>query len=191
MYCEHCGTKLEQGYKFCTKCGLPMRAEKTPSHASVVIVDERWWHRLLKVAYILLFAITIGTGLIFSYVSMPYRTLNGALSSIACNNGKSYAPEKNSIYLYGDTLSSTNDEHARILCAHDTTNYYSYKYPAPSFKNYTFKPIYNEPDYGSWFFSSLFALFVTWSIVKLIRLGIQYIAFGYRPRWVEEFKKFY
>jgi hypothetical protein len=53
MFCEHCGTKIEESYKFCTKCG----------HSTFVVnekekkltTDEKWWHRLVKVVYITLY----------------------------------------------------------------------------------------------------------------------------------------
>lgn len=189
MHCQNCGHRLDASDKFCTKCGTAVHSEiKEQTHTSAAS-EGKWWYRLLKVAYILSYVFSIGLVLIISYSAMPQRTLDGNLSLIKCNNGTNYAPEKNSIYLYGDSLSSYQDENARILCAYDTTNYY--RYTAPSYKNYTFAPYYIEPDYSSWFFYSLLALLITWSVLKLIRLGVQYIAFGHSPRWVKEFKKLY
>lgn len=54
MYCENCGHKMDGSHKFCTKCGSPMRQDKIPVSAAA-ISDEKWWLRLLKVAYILLY----------------------------------------------------------------------------------------------------------------------------------------
>lgn len=58
MFCENCGNKNDRTHKFCTKCGHPTasssavpKINKTP----VRNLDERWWHRLLKVAYIFLY----------------------------------------------------------------------------------------------------------------------------------------
>ena len=191
MYCENCGHKMEGSDKFCTKCGTLFRPEGKEHNSATPISEEKWWQRLLKVIYILLYVGGIGLVCVISFSTMPHPTLDGNLSTIQCDNGKSYAPERNSIYLYGDSLSSYDDEHARILCAYDTTNYYSSNYPAPSYKNYIFYPHLNTPDYTSWFFGSLLALFLTWLVLKLIRLGVQYVAIGSKPRWQKEFKKLY
>ena len=189
MHCENCGNKLDNSDKFCTKCGTPVQLEGKEHISKHSASEEKWWYRLLKVAYILLYVGSIGIVCIVAFSTMPHRTLDGNLSTIQCNNGKSYAPAENSIYVYGDSLSSYDDKNARILCAYDRTNYYSYT--APAYKNYTFVPSYNEADYGSWYFYSLLALFITWTILKLIRLGVQYVAFGSKPRWQKEFKKLY
>lgn len=54
MYCENCGNKLQEGHKFCTKCG---HSNSSATASSVKIapapnLDDRWWNRLLKVVYI-------------------------------------------------------------------------------------------------------------------------------------------
>ncbi len=56
MYCEHCGTKLEQGHKFCTKCGhstVPTQPSAKTIVQQTSTLNEKWWHRLLKVLYVL------------------------------------------------------------------------------------------------------------------------------------------
>ncbi len=189
MFCEKCGNKLDSSDKFCTKCGAPVHSESNKRIFITPASGEKWWYRLLKVAYILLYVGSIGVVCVAAFSSIPHRTLDENLSTIQCNNGKSYAPGNNSIYLYGDSLSSYDDEKARILCAYDRTNYYSYS--APAYKNYTFVPSYNEADYGPWFFYSLLALLMTWTILKLIRLGVQYVVFATKPIWKKEFKKLY
>lgn len=57
MFCENCGNQLQQGHKFCTKCGHSSNASTTfvSSKKQIVNSDERWWHRLLKVVYIFLY----------------------------------------------------------------------------------------------------------------------------------------
>ena len=55
MYCEKCGNKINISDKFCTKCGHSvMQVEKSEQAPEVFTVqlNERWWHRLLKVLYI-------------------------------------------------------------------------------------------------------------------------------------------
>jgi polyferredoxin len=54
MYCENCGHKLDSLDKFCTKCGEHIQSV-TKAHSTAAISDEKWWYRLLKVAYILLY----------------------------------------------------------------------------------------------------------------------------------------
>src|SRR5262245_6787915 len=47
MFCEHCGHRLLDAQKFCTRCGQPAAKTKSP-HLS----EEMWWYRLLKVFYV-------------------------------------------------------------------------------------------------------------------------------------------
>jgi len=57
MFCKNCGNKLEKGHQFCTECGHPsvfdMSKNEVITHTA--INNDRWWHRLLKVAYIFLY----------------------------------------------------------------------------------------------------------------------------------------
>ncbi len=54
MFCENCGSKIESSDKFCIKCGnaLPWLNENITQSTKL---DDRWWHRLFKVIYILLY----------------------------------------------------------------------------------------------------------------------------------------
>jgi len=55
MYCENCGNKNDGSHKFCTKCGHPTVATSNATSIKrepAKRLDERWWHRLLKVVYI-------------------------------------------------------------------------------------------------------------------------------------------
>jgi hypothetical protein len=58
MFCTKCGNKLFETDKFCTQCGdvLNGKEEKftVQKSESVLIIDEKWWLRLLKVIYIFL-----------------------------------------------------------------------------------------------------------------------------------------
>ncbi len=63
MFCENCGNKIDGSYKFCTKCGnTTVQSErKNPiSQTNEVPLNERWWHRLLKVGYIILYIPLLG-----------------------------------------------------------------------------------------------------------------------------------
>ncbi len=57
MFCEHCGNKLKESFKFCTKCGQPAFQEAAVKihPPSDLIPDQKWWFRLAKVIYILLY----------------------------------------------------------------------------------------------------------------------------------------
>lgn len=56
MFCENCGNKMQEGHKFCTKCGhsnVPATAAAPAANrGSTPSLDDRWWNRLLKVVYI-------------------------------------------------------------------------------------------------------------------------------------------
>ncbi len=57
MFCEHCGNKLIDSHKFCTKCGRSTIGEGAINNATISnsSPDPKWWLRLLKVIYILLY----------------------------------------------------------------------------------------------------------------------------------------
>lgn len=53
MFCENCGNKIQDGYKFCTKCGYStVPTERKTTKQSEISLRDRWWHRLLKILYI-------------------------------------------------------------------------------------------------------------------------------------------
>lgn len=54
MFCENCGNKLKEEHKFCTQCGHS-NAPKTKREKSPTLSDEKWWYRLAKVFYVLLY----------------------------------------------------------------------------------------------------------------------------------------
>lgn len=54
MFCQYCGSKILKEEKFCSQCGYsaPSKPEKiSPS----LLLEERWWMRLAKVFYIVLY----------------------------------------------------------------------------------------------------------------------------------------
>ncbi len=55
MYCENCGNKILEGHKFCTKCGYSFVHEVHTNQQvqQSVVLNENWWHRLLKILYII------------------------------------------------------------------------------------------------------------------------------------------
>lgn len=57
MYCENCGNKMDSTHKFCIKCGhTAATSNSANSSASIALsVNEKWWHRFLKVLYIILY----------------------------------------------------------------------------------------------------------------------------------------
>jgi hypothetical protein len=192
MFCINCGKKISEKDTFCAECGLEIEKERSTTENKQMRnkLEHRAWYRFLKVIYLLALTLSFVSIIGLAWVVKPERTLDGELSTIACDNGKLYAPAKNNIWTYGDTLDSTDDKHARILCKYDTLDFYNYRYSNEFIaKNYTFKPVYNEGDYGTWFLYVLVALTVTWLIFKVIKIAFFYIAIGNKPS-VEDFKKF-
>ena len=59
MYCENCGDKINIHDQFCVECGhkVVKNKESFPSFpiSSNTDLDQKWWHRLLKVVYIILY----------------------------------------------------------------------------------------------------------------------------------------
>ena len=54
MFCEYCGNKNDESHRFCTKCGRPtFTSNLTLGDKKNLALDEKWWHRLLKVIYLL------------------------------------------------------------------------------------------------------------------------------------------
>jgi len=55
MYCENCGNKLDLSHKYCTKCGhrnMPAARTETVIHQYTPLSTDKWWHRLLRVIYV-------------------------------------------------------------------------------------------------------------------------------------------
>lgn len=57
MFCENCGSKIQQDYKFCIRCGNSVLAyrESSVMVERPVLGSDKWWHRLLRVIYIILY----------------------------------------------------------------------------------------------------------------------------------------
>jgi len=188
IFCHKCGKKLETGDEFCQSCGTKISIEETnknlSSHKSLKRTDleKKAWYRALKVIYIVIIVIAVLAIGAISWSTKPEKNLDGDKSSISCNNGKSYAPSRNSIYIYGSDLSSSDDEHARILCEYDSTNYYSSYFSGYIQKNYTFVPVYEDMKYGSWIGYTILAFFILWLVSYLIKIGFFYIAVGDKPK---------
>ena len=146
-------------------------------------MEKKAWYRALKVIYIVIIVIAVLAIGAISWSAKPTKTLDGYNSSIACNNGKSYAPSKNNIYPYSweSGLSSSDDKDARILCKYDTLNFYSHSTEYIE-KNYTFIPVYDDMKYGSWIGYTILAFFILWLVSYLIKIGFFYIAVGDKPK---------
>ena len=86
MYCEHCGKKLNVSDKFCTKCGQsviqPDQTNQTLKTA-VTSLNEKWWHRLLKILYIIAHLPLLGMVLLVWSENTPscyYSSCSGSYS---------------------------------------------------------------------------------------------------------------
>jgi hypothetical protein len=57
MFCEKCGNKNDESHKFCIKCGHPAIAviDQCVKSNLVKNLEERWWHRLFKVIYVMMY----------------------------------------------------------------------------------------------------------------------------------------
>lgn len=57
MFCTNCGASVNETDQFCTKCGRAnsLNPESAQQISSTRHSDERWWHRLVKIIYILLY----------------------------------------------------------------------------------------------------------------------------------------
>lgn len=121
MFCKKCGNEIKTDDKFCAKCGTP-----APT------LNDKWWHRLLKVFYII-----------------------------------AYLP----LLVIIPTVWSSNKPYS----------YYSY------YSNQTI-------SYGSYaeaFWYSLLTLAIYLIVLRLIKIVILYVAFGYKPEWKKQFKKLF
>ena len=197
MFCINCGKKISGKEDFCTECGAPINKEDTIQSSQKHVLMQRTrgdlehkpWYRFLKVLYLVIFILSFLSVVGIAWSEKPRRTIDGELSSIACDNGKYYAPSKNSIWIIGDSLDYTDDNHARILCKYDTLDFYSYRYSNEFIaKNYTLKPVYTKTDYGSWLAYSFLGLAIVWLVLRIIKSAFFYVAVGSKPK-LEDFKK--
>lgn len=188
MFCHKCGKRLNKDDKFCDSCGASVSVEEVKHDHPVKSakrsdLEKKAWYRAVKVIFILATALAVLTITIASWTSRPVNTIDNEKSLIRCSNGNFYAPGNNSIYIYGEEMSSYNDEHARILCAYDTTSYYSSQYYNKSIPlNYTFNPVFEEKEYGSWFGYTVLAYFITWAVFQILKLSFFYISIGEKPK---------
>lgn len=189
IFCHRCGKKLESGDEFCQFCGAKISSSVNCQNISDrqilkrTDLEKKAWYRALKVIYIFFIVIVVLIIGAVSWSAMPTKTLDSDNSSIACSNGKSYAPSKNSIYIYSweAELSLSNDKDARILCKYDNLNFYAHSGEVIA-KNYTFIPVYEKMEYGSWIGYTIFAFFILWLILYLVKIGFLYIAVGEKPK---------
>ncbi len=189
MFCEKCGHKLKEHDKFCEECGSSTQEDKA-SHKALKYFEDKAWYRFLKVVYIVVFIVGILFTIGISMSSVPKRNIDSNLSTIKCDSGKVYSLNNANIYLvYSASLIGSDDTHARMLCLYNNANYYNSYFNQNIYKNYTFNPVYTNPDYASWAFYSIIALVIVWSLIKLVKVGVLYIAIGKKPIWKEEFFK--
>jgi DNA-directed RNA polymerase subunit RPC12/RpoP len=88
MFCINCGSKFADQDNFCTNCGH-IRFDKVESslvQEEKVVSEEKWWQRILKVIYILL-----------------YIPLIIILPAVWYENKSAYSGYYNGIYQYEDS----------------------------------------------------------------------------------------
>lgn len=131
MFCEKCGSEIKKEDKFCVECGHPA-VVSTKSEQPSLTLNDKWWHRLLKVLYVI------------AYIPLL------AIVPIAWSINKPYS--------YYSSYSGT------------TTSYGSY---------------------GNAFWYSILTLVIYLALLRLIKIAVLYVAFGQRPDWKSQFKKFF
>ena len=73
MFCENCGDKIKDDYKFCTKCGNSISGDEVKKiYTKEVEHSEKWWYRLFKVVYIILNLSIIGIVVSVWSENLPY-----------------------------------------------------------------------------------------------------------------------
>jgi hypothetical protein len=193
MVCNNCGNKIKEVDSYCPNCGavVPNGQPSNVPRRERGEFEERVWFRFLKVLYVVIYLVVIGGIIIIGFSVMPHRTLDGASSTVTCDNGNIYPLSKNNIFAYSNPLDSDSDKDARILCQYDTTNYFGSYYNQYIAPNYTFNPVYNEPDYGGWFWGFLIGLLIGLITLKMVKVGVLYIATGSKPQWAKELKRIF
>jgi len=190
IFCHKCGKQLAPSDSFCQSCGVKIIGETAgknisePTELKRKDLEKRAWFRALKVVYIIVIVITVLAAGAISWSEKPQKTIDVDKSTIACNNGKLYVPNKNKIDLYGwnTDLSYSEDRDARILCKYDSLDFYNHLGETIE-KNYTFMPIFNDVKYGAWIGYSLVVYLILGLIFYLVRAGFFYIAVGEKPNW--------
>lgn len=151
--------------------------------------ENKAWFRLIKVLYIVLSLMTSFFLVAITFDYMPRKQIDKDLTTIKCDNGKTYSLDKNNISVSGAALYGFEDAHAKILCKYDTIDFINLRYAGFIEKNYTLKPVYISPNYDNWFFISIIAFVIAWLVLKFIKIIGLYIIMGDRPDWGKEFKK--
>ena len=190
FYCEKCGNKIDQQDKFCEKCGFLVSNDKYDNKLKEDDnLENKAWYRLLKVLYAIAFAVGIFITIFISISTIPKKFIDSEFSTIKCANGKIYPLRANNLYLSLDNsqLFSNEDKNARILCSLGTNDYYAYSKVVIKDKNYILNAVYNTPNYISWLIYSLLSLFAVWVALKMLKIGVLYIAIGKKPNWKNEF----
>lgn len=130
LFCHKCGKKLAEDERYCSGCGTNVFQESSVNTDSPdrLNTDGRWWLRLAKVFYIVL-----------------YLPLLLVIPLVWSSNAPYYSS-------------------------------YSHQY------------------YGSYteaFWYSLLTLTIYVLIIRLIKIAFLYIAMGEKPKWQNEFTKFF
>lgn len=194
MFCENCGTNIGDRDKYCIKCGSAVAIKNNISKQDLPNdqPENKAWFRFLKVLYIIVYLVVMLGAIAISLVTKPHAVIDNNLSTIKCDNGNIYQLNKNNLYIYSDdnNLNDTADKHARILCKYDTLNYYSNLYSNENIpKNYTFNPVFINPNYSDWLWYSFVGLLILWLGLKLIKVTALYIILGSRSDWKKELIK--
>ncbi len=83
-------------------------------------LNEKWWYRLIKVIYIILFSCVLIISTVGLFIESNPKIDNDK-SFIQCANGKKFILSQNDLRLYSEFMYSTDKEKAETLCFDGST----------------------------------------------------------------------
>lgn len=113
-------------------------------------LSQKWWYRLLKVAYVGGYIAALLLIILISTDAWPNTYTDTYNSLIKCKNGNTYAAGVNGISITSDGgfILPSEEVDARKLCEYDIINDYLGTYATPPSKNYEIQTV--STNTGSW-----------------------------------------
>ncbi len=71
MFCEKCGSEIKKEDKFCVECGHPA-ISSIKNNQPPLTPNDKWWHRLLKVLYVIAYLPLLGIIPFVWSINKPY-----------------------------------------------------------------------------------------------------------------------
>ena len=94
MFCENCGNKIQNGYKFCTKCGNSTVSGLAKNSSTIRSMEssDKWYLRFAKVIYIIF------------YIPLPFALYGIWTSNDPYSYYNSYSREYDNFGSYGEAF---------------------------------------------------------------------------------------